>query len=188
MNKLLPALMAMMIVIGIIPFASASTETGTGPNRIVQLEDADWYTNTSVSFPEIVCNATANSYAFVFVDESGLNATLNYTVNMTVENNGTYYNKTFNVTVPTNGTVTGYVNYTADELPIGEFNVNMTLIWDLGWIEQNWWNGTFETVDVVDYNLQVTTPQMIMSLIGVAVVILLIGKFIGTIGKQIKKE
>lgn len=189
MKKFIPILVALVLICGLltIPTVLASTESGTGQNRSVVLSNPyTTYTNATVTVPTILNNESANSFAYVITDTS--NSTINYTVNISVEYNGTYYNKTVAGASVANDSTTLYTNYTADEVPVGEANVTIQLVFTDNYTEADNWTGTIDYVAANTYAISVTTIGIILSLIPIAVIILFIGKIFGSIQKQMKKD
>ena len=183
-------LMALVVVAVCSPLVSASSEEGTGQSRTVTLADSFVDTNTTVIVPTILNNETANSFAFVVADESGVWGS-NYTFNITIyDNNVTWYNGTVDVVgVPSENT-TGYINFTADQIAIvNDANITITMQWD-NWTASNddVWYGEVDFVDQVTYDLRVTTPSLLISVMGIGIILIVFAGIFNSTFKSKKKQ
>jgi len=183
MKKFITYALAILVVFAFAtPLVSASSETGSGSSRTVTFNDSFVNTTTTVVVPTILNNETANSFAFVVMDESGVWGS-NYTFNITIyDNNVTWYNGTVDVVgIPSENT-TGYINFTADQIAIvNDANITITMQWS-NWTATNddVWYGTVDVVDAQNYNIRVTTYEMMIAILSMGLVILFIGKVLGS--------
>lgn len=193
MKKFISYIMiAFVIVAFATPLVSASSETGSGSTRTVTFNDSFVDTNTTVVVPTILNNETNNSFAFVVVDESG--GVSEYTFNITVyDNNATWYNETVDITTVADENVTGYINFTANTFDlVDDANITITMQWS-NWTATNddVWYGTVDIVDDANYQIRVVTSGLLISVLGFGLVILFIGKVLGSMsmdGKGKKKK
>ena len=183
MKKFITYALAILVVFALAtPLVSASSETGSGSSRTVTFNDSFVNTNTTVVVPEIINNETANSYAFVVMDESGAWGS-NYTFNITIyDNNVTWYNGTVDVVgIPSENT-TGYINFTADQIAlVDNANITISMQWS-NWTASNddVWYGTVDVVDAENFAIRVTTYDMMISILSMGLIILFIGKILGS--------
>lgn len=181
-------MIAFVVVAFATPLVSASSETGTGSSRTVTFNDSFVDTNTTVVVPTILNNETANSFAFVVVDDSGIWGS-NYTFNITIyDNNVTWYNGTVDVVgVPSENT-TGYINFTANTFAlVDNANITVTMQWsNFTSTNDDVWYGEVDIVDATTYSLRVTTTGMLVSVMGMGLVVLLIVKVLGSM-KEFEK-
>ncbi len=190
-NKFISFIMVALVIVALTtPLVSASSETGTGQIRTVTLADSFVDTNSTVVVPTILNNETANSFAFVVGDESGVWGS-NYTFNITIyDNNVTWYNGTVDIVgVPSENT-TGYVNFTADQIAIiNDANITITMQWS-NWTTSNddVWYGEVDFVDAITYDLRVTTPSMLISVMGIAIILIVFAGIFNTTFKDVEKK
>lgn len=191
MNKKFISFMmvALVIVAFATPLVSASSETGSGQSRTVTLADSFVDTNTTVVVPTILNNETVNSFAFVVEDESGVSSS--YTFNITIyDNNVTWYNGTVDVVgVPSENT-TGYINFTADQVALViDANITITMQWS-NWTASNddVWYGEIDFVDAQTYNLRVTTPSILISVMGIGIIIIIFAGIMNSTFKNVKDK
>ena len=189
-SRLVTCLMAMFLIVGMAtPLALASSEAGTGQDRVVTFNDPYIYTNTTVTVPSILNNETANSFTFVVVDESS--SSVNYTFNMTI--NGTNLG-TVDIISVSDDNATGYINYTADAIPIlADANVTITMLYTDNYTQADVWYGTVDVVDADTYSISVTTVDLLMQVLAVGLVLLSVVKVLGSVkmdekGKGKKKK
>jgi hypothetical protein len=187
MNKFLSYALAILVVVAFAtPLVSASSETGSGTNRTVTFNDSFVDTNTTVVVPTILNNATDNSFAFVVSDESGVWGS-NYAFNITIyDNNVTWYNGTVNIVGTPSENTTGYINFTANTFDlVNDANITITMQWS-NWTATNddvWW-GTVDIVDANTYTISVVTVDLMVSVLGMGMLILFIGKVMGSMGEM----
>lgn len=190
-NKFISIMMVALVIVAFsTPFVSASSELGTGQNRTVTFADSFVDTNTSVIVPTYLNNETANSFAFVVMDESGVWGS-NYTFNITIyDNNATWYNETVDIVgVPSENT-TGYINFTADSLAlVNGANITISMQWS-NWTASNddVWYGTVNIVNQVTYDLRVTTPNVLISVMGIGVILILFAVIMKSMFKDIDSK
>ena len=176
--KLVSTIITLLLVVSMVsPLAMGSSSTGTGSSRVVTLNNPYIFTNATVTVPEVLNNETANYFEFLVVDESS--SAISYTFNMTV--NGTN-DGTVTIVSVADGNATGWLNYTADAIPLND-NVNITIqmLFTTNWTEADNWTGLVDVVDAQTYTLRVTTIDMLIAVMGFAVVILLIGAVVSSV-------
>lgn len=158
------------------PLVSASSETGTGQSRELDLvfDAGDGYVNATVGIPEYMRNDTNQSFVVSFVSDSLTyqNVTLNVTINGTAYTTGI-------IMVANNGTTTGYINITEDDLDLGSgFNLTVELD-ENGTTEDVYW-GTIDLVDASEYstrNMSEIMTSIMTTIILIMVVIMVIKQF-----------
>ncbi|MHA1285902.1 MAG: hypothetical protein ACTSPB_00735 [Candidatus Thorarchaeota archaeon] len=148
------------------PLVSASSETGTGQSRELDLvfDATDGYVNATVGIPEYMRNDTNQSFEVSFVSDSWSyqNVTLNVTINGTAYTTGI-------IMVANNGTATGYINITEDDLDLGTaFNLTVELDED-GTTEDVYW-GTIDLVDASEFSTR-NMSEIMMSVMTAFIVI-----------------
>ena len=189
MKKTIPLLMSAILILMLVaaPLAAASSMTGTGQNRTVTLNDPFINTNVTVVVPSSLDNSSANSFAFLVIDESS--TSVDYTFNVTIwDNNVTWYNGTVDVTSVADDNVTGYVNFTALALaPVADANITITMLFTGNWTEADVWYGTVNVLSESDYMLGVYLMQALISLLSTVVIVMVIAKLVSGFGKEAKK-
>lgn len=185
MKKVIPVLVAVFILIAtlsVVPFASASSSSGSGQSRVVTFSDPFQNTNMTVTVPNTMNNETNNSFAYLVMDES--TSSVNYTFNMTF--NGTNAG-TVDIVSVSDDNITGYINYTADAIPLTEdSNVTITMLFTDNWTQADVWYGETDVVDASRYSMRITLIEMIVALMSVAIIVLLFSAISGSIGKATK--
>lgn len=192
MNKKFISLMliGLLVVAFATPLVSASSETGSGSSRTVTFNDSFVNTNTTVVVPSVLNNETANSFAFLVVEESGAWGS-NYTFNITIyDNNVTWYNGTVDVDAVPNGNATGYINFSANTFAlVNDANITITMQWqNFTSSNDDVWYGEVDIVDAQTYTLRVTTVELLVTILGFGLVILFIGKVLGSMKTMDKKK
>lgn len=178
-KKFIALILTALVIVGFsTPLVSASSEAGTGSSRTVTFHDSFVNTNTTVIVPSVLNNASANSFAFTVMDESGVWGS-NYTFNITIyDGNATWWNGTVDVVgIPSENT-TGYINFTANTFSIvDDANITITMQW------QNYtasnddvWYGTVDIVSASVYGIRVTLTDLMITILGFGILILIIGK------------
>lgn len=180
-----------LLVVGFAtPLVSASSETGSGSTRTITFNDSFVDTNTTVVVPTIMNNETANSFSFLVADESAVWGS-NYTFNIVIyDNNVTWYNGTVDVVgIPSENT-TGYINFTADQIAIVyDANITITMQWtNLTATNDDVWYGTVDFVDAVTYNLRVTTPNLLIQVLAIGIIIILFAGILNTTFKDLNSK
>lgn len=182
-------MVALVVVAFCSPLVSASSEIGTGQSRTVTLADSFVDTNTTVIVPTIMNNETATSFAFVVGDESGVGS--DYTFNITIyDNNVTWYNGTVDVVGVASENITGYINFTADQIAlVMNANITITMQWS-NWTASNddVWYGEIDFVDATTYNLRVTTPSILISVMGIGIILIVFAGIMNSTFKKVTKK
>jgi len=178
MKKFIPLVVSLVLLLTLaVPMASAASVSGTGQNRTITFSDPYQNTNMTVVVPTILNNETANSFAFVVIDESS--TSVNYTFNVSV--NGTW-NGTVDIVSVADDNVTGYVNYTIYTFDVvKDANITIWMSFTDNWTQADAWWGTVDIVDNANFGLRVTTVQLLVSLLGIAVVIAVFAALIRSI-------
>lgn len=178
MKKTIPLLMSVILglMLMVAPMVAASSSTGTGQNRTVTMNDPYINTNVTVVVPNALDNSTADSYAFLVVDESG--TSVDYTFNVTIwDNNVTWYNSTVDVSSVSDDNVTGYVNFTADTFAVvADANITITMLFTTNWTQADVWYGEVDIMSHDTYALGVELVQILISLLGTVIIVILISK------------
>ena len=172
------------------PLACASSETGSGSSRTVTFHDSFQDCNTTVIVPTVLNNETNNSFAFVVMDESG-NWGNNYTFNITIyDNNVTWWNGTVDIDGVPNENTTGYINFTANTFDVvDDANITITMQWQnfTSTNDDIWW-GTVDIVDQDTFTIRVTTVELMVSVLAFGLVIVFIGKILGSLKMDDRKK
>lgn len=171
--------LSMLLVVAMITssLAMASSETGTGQDRTVSFSDPYQFTNATVIVPAVLNNESANSFEFTVLDESGSASDFGFYILV----NGTIYDDV-NITSVDDGNATGWVNFTADAFELGDdVDINVTMYFTSNYTAVDWWNGTVDIVDANTFSIRITTVELVMSMMGIVIVILLISKVLGSI-------
>jgi len=166
---------------------SASSVAGTGQNRTVTMNDPYIFANVTVVVPAALDNSTADSFAFLVADESG--TSVNYTFNVTVyDNNVTWYNGTVDIISIADDNVTDYVNFTALTFAaVDDANISIVMLFTDNWTQADMWYGEIDILTNSDYTLTVYLIQIMTSLLGTLVVVVMIVKLTKSFDKQTKK-
>jgi len=183
-------LTALMVLALASPLVIASSETGANQNRVVTLTDqyAGEATNATVTVPNILSNASANSFAFVILDESA--GTDDYTFNITIwDNNATWYNGSVDITTIVDDNVTGYVNFTADTFAlVNNANITVTMIYTGNYSVADVWYGEVDIISENTYAMRVTVTGIIMSVMGLAIMLMFMVKIFQNINMTSKDD
>ena len=183
-------LTVLMAVAMATPLVTASTESGVNQNREITFTDqyVAEFTNATVTVPNIWSNASANSFAFVVLDESA--GTDDYTFNITVwDNNVTWYNETVDLTTVVDSNVTGYVNFTADTFAlVNNANITITMLYTGNWSQADVWYGEVDIVSANDFAIRVTTTGIILSVMGLVIILVMMVKIFQNINATAKEE
>jgi len=183
-------LTALMVVAIASPLVTASSESGANQNREVTLTDQYVGEDTTaiVTVPNVWSNASANSLAFVFLD--GSVGTDTYTINVTIwDNNATWYNETLAITTVVDDNVTGYVNFTANTFAlVNDANITITMLYTGNYSVADVWYGEVDIISENDYAMRVTTVGVIMSVMGLAIMLIFMVKIFQNINMTSKEE
>lgn len=183
-------LTVLMVVALATPLVTASTESGVNQNREVTFTDqyVAEFTNATVTVPNIWSNASANSFAFVILDESA--GTDDYTFNITVwDNNVTWYNGTVDVTTIVDSNVTGYMNFTADTFAlVNNANITITMLYTGNWSQADVWYGEVDIISENSYNIKVVMTGIIISVMGLAIILMFMVKIFQNINATSKED
>ncbi len=181
MKRAIPLMMAALLLLSlVVPYAAASTVEGTGTTRTVTLSNPWEFANTTVVVPT-VNNLEANlSFAFTVMDES--TSAIDYTFNVSILNNGTWYNDTVDITSVADDNVTGYINFTADTFIVeAADNITITQQNTTGWEQLDVWYGEVEFVTAQSYTLRVIMTNLVIGFLAVIILIIFLKKFMGVI-------
>lgn len=179
MKRAFPLMMAALLLLSlVVPYAAASSVEGTGQSRVVTLNHPTEFVNTSVAVPAIIDYDSNASFAFTVMDESS--SAITYTFNVSIYNNGTWFNESVDITSIADDNVTGYVNFTAGTFPVRGDSDNITITQQLtsDYSELDAWYGTVGIVDGQSYMLRVTMTGLVIGFLAVIIVIIMLKKIL----------
>lgn len=186
-NKFMPMLVVMLVMLAFAtPLVAASEETGTGQSRLVTLSTPEADANVTVTVPAKWNNETANSLVFTVEENGGAD---DYLINVSINNNGSYTNKSISVTSVDGQNVTAYANYTAGEL--GEFydgNCSIELVFDTNYTAVDDWYGEIDLLSADEYTISVTTTQLMVAVLSMGIALLFVVKVLGSLSETAKEE
>lgn len=167
---------------------SASTEDGIGQNRTVTLvSDANVdgnITDVVIGVPVLYQNDTNTSFMLTAQPHPSTNISVDdYLLNISINNNGTWYNESVAFSSLADENVTAYINYTADTFILNETcNITIQLVYDTNYTVADEWWGEVGFVDANDYAMRVTMMELLVSVMSLFILVW----FVMTIFKYLK--